>query len=171
MKNCPKAYNSSPLIRRNGLYLLVLLFPVLLMGQVNPPRPMTLTVSTQQSLGFGTFAITGSNGGTVTVSNTGIRTASGDIFLSGNDQSVGVFSIDVAQGTSLYMVNGLTASLIGNNGGNLQLTLGETSPALPYTTTSATTVFQIGGTLTVGPIQNNPPGEYYGTYTLVIVHE
>jgi hypothetical protein len=74
-------------------------------------------------------------------------------------------------GTTLYMANGPTASLSGNHGGEMIMTLGQTYPPLPYTTTSSSTVFQIGGTLTVGPIQNNPPGQYYGTYTLIIVHE
>lgn len=164
-------FPSLSLLVKPLLYLILTASPLFLQGQVNPPRPMSITVSTQQSLNFGSFAITGQNGGTVTVSNTGVRSFSGDIFLSGNSQTCGIFTIDVVSGTSLFMVNGLTATLTGSNGGELVMTLGQTYPALPYTTITSSTVFQIGGTLTVGQLQNNPPGYYYGTYSIIIVHE
>lgn len=145
--------------------------PVIVHGQVHPPRPIILDVSPLQHLNFGAFAITGTNGGTVTISNSGDRTSTGDIFLVGSTYSEGIFTIEVVTGTSLYMMNGPEATLTGSNGGEMTLTLGLTFPSLPHITTFATTEFHFGGTLTVGPISSNPPGDYYGTYEIIINHE
>lgn len=158
------------------MLLLVLLFgfsiTTTLKAQVNPPRPINLTTSSVQSLNFGVFGITGSNGGTVTVSNTGIRTSTGDIFLTGTGYSYGIFTVECIAGTYLHLMSGASAVLTGSNGGQLTMTLGETYPELPYVNNSSTTtVFQIGATLNVGPLQSNPPGEYYGVYEIIINHQ
>lgn len=144
---------------------------MLLNAQVNPPRPINLTSSSVQNLNFGAFAITGSNGGTITISNTGIRTSTGDIFLTGSDYSYGIFTVECIEGTTLFMMNGASAVLTGSNSGQMSITLGETVPLLPYESTSTTTVFQIGATLHIGPLQDNPPGDYYGVYEIIINHE
>lgn len=152
------------------LLILLVLISSGVLAQVNPPRPIDLTASSVQSLNFGVFSITGSNGGTVTVSNTGIRSASGDIFLSGNLHSYGIFTIETIAGTVLYMMNGPTATLTGSNGGQMTMTIGITDPELPCVATSSNMVFRIGATLEVGPLQNNPPGDYYGVYEIIINH-
>ncbi len=153
------------------LTCLFVLTGTLLKAQVNPPRPINLTASSVQNLSFGAFAITGTNGGTITVSNTGIRTSTGDIFLTGNDYSYGIFTVESIEGTTLLLMNGPSYMLTGSNGGNMTITLGETMPPLPYLNTSTTTVFQIGATLHVGPMQDNPPGDYNGVYEIIINHE
>jgi len=153
------------------MIILFLLIGTYLKAQVNPPRPINLTSSSVQNLSFGAFAITGSNGGTITVSNTGIRTSTGDIFLIGSDYSYGIFTVECVEGTTLLLMNGASAVLSGSNGGNMTITLGETNPPLPYLNTSTTTVFQIGATLYVGPMQDNPPGDYNGVYEIIINHE
>jgi hypothetical protein len=159
------------LLRTTLLFLLPAVCPGLLNAQVNPPRPIGLVASSLQSLNFGIFSITGSSGGTVTVSNTGIRSSTGDIFLTGSTHTYGIFTIDVVTGTSLYLMNGPTATLTGSNGGQMTMNLGETYPGFPYTTISSSTVFQIGATLIVGPMNDNPPGDYYGTYEIIINHQ
>jgi hypothetical protein len=145
--------------------------PASLSAQVNPPRPIVFSVSPVQNINFGSFAIIGSGGGTVTISNTGIRTCTGDIFLVGNDYNEGIFALEVFTGTDLYMMNGLSVTLTGSNSGSMEMTLGATDPEMPIKTTSPTTVFHIGGTLVVQPVGNNPPGEYNGTYEIIINHQ
>jgi hypothetical protein len=142
-----------------------------LLAQVNPPRPMTLTVSSVQSMNFGSFAITGVNGGTVTISNIGMRTSAGDLFLTGSGYYEGIFTIDAIIGTSLLLMNGSASILTGSNGGSVTMTLGQTDPELPYTTISPSTIFHQGATLTVGSVSANPPGVYTGTYEIIINHE
>lgn len=169
-QRCLKILSLLPLLK--GIIMLIMIVsPVILMGQVNPPRPITLTVSPVQSLNFGSFCITGTNGGTVTISNTGVRTSSGDVFLANSGYTEGIFTIEVATGTSLVMMNGADATLTGSNGGTMTMTLGQTDPPLPYGTISPTTIFHIGATLNVGPVSNNPPGSYTGTYEIIINHE
>lgn len=140
-------------------------------AQVNPPRPLTLTTQSLQSLNFGPFAITGSGGGTVTVSNSGGRTQSGDVMLVGSGWAYGIFTVEAPVGTSLYLMNSPTATLTGSNGGSMTMTLGQTYPVLPFVSTSAVTEFHVGGTLTVGTAAQNPPGSYSGYYEIIINHE
>jgi hypothetical protein len=157
--------------KKHIILLALLILPAILFAQVNPPRPLSASASPMQGLSFGAFAITGPNGGTVTVSETGMRTSTGDIFLAGNSQSCATFTIETIPGTSLFIDNAETSVLTGSNGGHLTMSLSEIYPTFPYTTLSPTTAVQVGGTLTVGPVQDNPPGAYSGTYTIIIVHE
>jgi hypothetical protein len=153
------------------LLLMLVVGPAMLQAQVNPPRPLTLTISSVQSMNFGSFAITGVNGGTVTISNTGIRTSSGDLFLTNSAYSEGIYTIDAIIGTSLFLMNGPTTTLTGSNGGSMTMTLGQTDPEMPFTTISSSTIFHQGASLTVGSVSANPPGVYTGTYEVIINHE
>lgn len=141
------------------------------LAQVNPPRPLTLTTQSLQSLNFGSFAVTGSGGGTITVSNSGDRSSTGDVFPVGSGVTYGVFTVEAPVGTSLYLMNSPSATLTGSNGGSMEMTLGQTYPVLPLVTTQAVTEFHVGGTLTVGTSGQNPPGSYSGYYEIIINHE
>ncbi|MCX6270587.1 MAG: DUF4402 domain-containing protein [Bacteroidetes bacterium] len=133
-----------------------------------PPIPISLTVSTQQHLDFGSFCITGPTGGTITVSNTGVRTATGDISLIGSSCSVAIFIVEVPVGTSLITVLEPDTKLSSNNGESITLHTGTSEPAFPYTTISGTTEIQVGGTLTVKGSQVNPPGNYRGDFEMIV---
>lgn len=156
------------------LSVMMLAKPSALNAQVNPPRPVTLTVNNLQELDFGTFAVTGATGGTVTVTSAGDRSRSGDIVLIGNSYSCGVFRVNVATGSRLFMFGGLTGMLY-NGSYSMSIDLDQqTFPPLintVFTTLNASTDFYLGATLHAGPPAANPPGTYSGTYEIIINHE
>ncbi len=161
---------------RSGLLFLILVFgPYTIKAQVNPPRPVMLITASMQELDFGSFVISGDAGGTVKVDSDGSRDYTGDIVLVGNNQAYGIIRVEVATGTRLFLFTGLGGNLSDGNGHFMDLTLDqETYPAMMntiYTTTSPSTDFRIGATIHLGSRAANPPGEYMGTYDIIINHE
>ncbi len=161
---------------RYGLLCLILAFGTLtISAQVNPPRPLSISTTSMQELNFGSFALSGDAGGTVVVDSDGSRNYTGDIVLVGNSHAYGIFRIETAIGTRLFLFTGLSGTLTDGNGHTMTITLDkETFPAMMntvYNTTSIYTDFRIGATLHVGSAVANPPGEYTGTYDIIINHE
>jgi hypothetical protein len=172
-----------------GNILLIILYSTLILlifhhkseGQERPPRPIKVFVSPTQGLLFGAFSH-GPSGGTLSVSPSGIRSASGSVIqLSlGYIFSPAIFQVEGIKGTVISITdNSSTAfTLTGSNGGTLTLHLGT-----PQTNTDCGTPFvlnaeaplrmevRIGGTLTVGNSGANPPGNYSGTFTVTFNQE
>lgn len=126
------------------------------------------SVNTIQSLSFGAFA-QGINGGTVTVSGQGIRSATGTVVLFdlGQQYHQALFDVAAPAGTIITITNGPDATLAGSNGGAMTLSLGISSPASPMSADpSGTTRVSIGATLTVGNESASPPGNYSGTFSI-----
>lgn len=140
-----------------------------------PGDPGALTVYNIQNLSFGAFA-QGSSGGTVVVSNTGIRTETGSVVSLnlGAQYYQAIFEIEAPVGTIISISNGPDATLTGSNGGIMILRLGSSYPAVPLSTTVSPlgrTVINIGGTLTVGNPGATPPGNYTGTFFITFNQE
>lgn len=153
----------------------VLLFSLSEKGiaQEPPPRPVEVTVV--NNLGFGAFTH-GAAGGTITVTATGSRSATGTVIPLnlGFSFSAAVFRLVANPGTLITILNGPPVSLPGSNGGSMTLTTGATDPASPFviaTTPPAYTTMTIGGTLTVGNSGSNPPGSYSGTFDITFIQE
>ena len=132
----------------------------------------SLTVTKVQDLSFGAFSLSGSDG-TVTVSNTGSRTASGSITLLNLSTPFyqAIFDVQAPEGYLLTITNGPDVSLTGSRGGSALLHLGDCYPTLPTMTTAAqpTLSINIGGTLTVSG--SSPPGTYTGTFAVTFNYE
>jgi hypothetical protein len=143
-------------------------------AQEMPPRPISVTVSTAQNLSFGNFT-QGALGGTVSVSSSGIRSWTGNIvLLSGSTVSPARFDITANPGTLITIVNGSDVTLNGSNGGTLTLHIGASSTGSPFITTQPRTsvnIVYIGGTLTVGNLASNPPGNYSGTFQVTFIQQ
>ena len=141
----------------------------------NPPRPIEVTVSveTYQQLNFGTFILTGTSG-SVTVSSAGVRSfSSPDFYAPGSMSSTvsaALFNVNAEPGTLITILNGPNARLYGP-GGNLILTIGESSTGSPFITTGISTPVFIGGTLTVGSITATPEGAYTGTFEVTFIQQ
>ncbi len=147
-----------------------------LSAQPRPPRPVVITVNNAQPLAFGAF-VPGSIGGTVTVSpNGGTRSSSGTIILlnMGIVFTPAMFYVRANPGTVISLLTGPASVITGSNGGSLSLQTDGTYPSSPFVTTvpyqQQTTVL-VGGTLTVGNIASNPPGNYSGTIEVTFVQE
>jgi hypothetical protein len=165
------------IIRSYRLLALISLFMVLtvktLMAQEDPPKPVSVNV-TGQNLSFGAFSH-GASGGTVTISSTGSRTATGQVVLLnlGYSFSTALFEIVANPGTVISILNGSDVALSGSNGGSMNLHLGDSDPISPFVVpdTPSPMNLNVGGTLTVGNALSNPPGSYSGTFDIVFIQE
>ena len=138
-------------------------------------QAQSVSVFPTQNLSFGAF-ILGSTGGSVTVAHSGTRSSTGDLFLA----NLGVFffpatmEIQAPAGTIISILNGPNVQLTGSNGGSVTLSLGASSRGSSFTTTVSPpqrTIVNIGGTLSVGPQQNNPAGNYSGTFSITFIEQ
>lgn len=141
-------------------------------AQEMPPRPITITVSLIQNLSFGTFCPF-STGGSVIISSTGSRSATGNIILLSSSFSAALFYIEANPGTLISILNGPDVTLNGSNGGSMILHLGDSSPASPFVIPASTPIqtVQIGGTLIAGSILSNPAGSYNGSFSITFIQE
>jgi hypothetical protein len=144
-------------------------------GQPHPPRPIIVTFNSSQPLAFGAFT-PGLTGGTVIINPGGSRSSTGDIvlFSLGYSFTPAMFYVQANPGTVISILNTPPVTLTGGGGGSMTLQVGGSLPASPFVTTlpwpQQTTVL-IGGTLTVGDIIANPPGNYTGNFTVTFVQE
>ncbi len=144
-------------------------------AQILPPRPIIVTVNHAQPLSFGAFS-PGLTGGTVTVRTDGTRSSTGDIVLFGMGflYTPAMFYIRANPGTVISMLVNPPVTLTGSGGGTLSLQLGETLPGMPFVTSvpwQQQTTLLVGGTLTVGDIVANPPGNYTGTFAITLIQQ
>lgn len=140
-----------------------------------PGDPGGLYVYTLQNMSFGAFAH-GNSGGTITISNTGTRTATGDVvpLNLGVTYNNAIFEIEAPPGAIISILNGPDATLTGSNGGSMTLNIGSSSPVSPFANSLAPpsrTQINIGGTLTVGGSGSAPPGTYTGTIYITFNHD
>lgn len=158
--------------------LVIAFFVIMLSGVANaqelPPRPIVV-VPTAQTLSFGAFT-PGSSGGTVTVSPGSLRSSTGTVIrLSlGFAYSSALFEITANPGTLISILDYPSVVLPGSGGGSMTLTIDSTNPVSPFVTSAIppnTTSLYIGGTLSVGNILVNPPGDYSGTFNITFIQE
>ena len=140
-----------------------------------PPDPAMMAVYTVQNMHFGAFT-QGPIGGTIAISNSGVRTVTGDVI--GLNMGVGyfeaIFDVEAFPGPMISVTNGPNCTLTGSNGGSMTMTLGSCSPGSPFASSvqpPSRTSVHIGGTLTVGPPASNPPGTYSGTFYVTFHQE
>jgi len=154
---------------------LVLICLVLFFFNGLPAASQSLRVITLQNLSFGAFS-QGSNGGSITVSATGSRTATGTVIPLnlGMPYFQAIFEVQDSTGNVVSILNGPDATLTGSNGGTMSLHLGNSDPASPFISAidpPGTTQIRIGGTLTVGNADITPAGNYSGTFYITFNNE
>lgn len=139
-------------------------------AQEKPPRPITVKVSTAQHLNFGTIVPISIAGGSVTVDFDGSPTPSGDILLLHSyDCKSALFIVDSEPGV-LISITYPDPIYLNNGGFSLKMNLGtphiDGQPAAQFIIKNKSTYVYIGGTLTVGSLTANPPGQYIGTFNV-----
>lgn len=140
-----------------------------------PKDPGGISVYTIQNLSFGAFS-RGNNGGTIALSNTGARTATGDLILLslGIQYFYAIFDVESPPNNIISILNGPPAILNGSNGGTITLNIGASNPTSPfinYATPPNRTQVNVGGTLVVGSLASAPPGSYNGVFYLTFNQE
>lgn len=135
-------------------------------------QPTTFTAI--QNLDFGSFFSTGS-GGSITVSNSGVRTAGGNVIpVTSSSYSAAIFrfysgAFKVTL-TSLSYSTSVTLTRAGG-GGTMLLTLTPPNPSGGTSLNKWRSFdYTIGGTLTVGTITANPGGNYSGSFTVTVIY-
>jgi hypothetical protein len=166
-----------PALQRLCAMLLIVYcaIPLRAIGQVQPPKPVSVYVNTAQPLSFGAF-FQGVTGGSVVVYPDGTRSTTGDIIgaAMGYNFSPALFEVEGLPGTLVSIMNGPDVLLTGSNGGHMTLRIGNSSPVSPFIITSnppSRTLISVGGTLTVGPPSMNPSGSYSGTFNIIFIEQ
>jgi len=161
--------------------LIFTLFSISAKAQENPPIPFQIVVNTARNLNFGAFTV-GTGPGSVTINSDGSRTNTGDTYLlnMGSTPSRAIFDVIANPGTLIQIQLQSLNNLTGSNGGEITLKIDSYSTIYDYnigqtfiTTANppfATTVY-VGGTLTLGSLSANPPGQYTGSFTLTFIQE
>jgi hypothetical protein len=172
-------HSVKPMLTRTGWRFLFLLFPLLygttIQAQPTPfPPPKQIQVSAEQDLSFGSFH-TGTTGGTVVVSPSGMRSTTGTVVIAGGVYYAAVFVVELLPGrlVSIQLGPTITMNRIGG-GGSMTMTVGPTDKGLQFVTSGGhpfRNTVMVGGTLHVGNTSANPPGDYSGEFTITFIQE
>lgn len=132
------------------------------------------SISRTQDLAFGGFAA--GSGGTVTISSSGLRTASGDVTLltSGQSSQFSPASFDVtgsAHATySIILPANDTVTLTNAQNNSMSLTSFTSTPSgTGQLSAAGAQIVSVGSTLVVG--NNQQSGSYTGSFTVTVTFQ
>lgn len=145
-------------------------------AQPNLPQ-RTITTTATQAIHFGSFCLTGSGGGTVTVGYDGARSFTGDILLLSISPvaQAAIFDIRLCQGRTVTITYDQPAPLTGNNGGSFNFEVGPTENGISgaefpvISDCNFITTLRVGGTLTIPA--DSPIGTYSGNFSMTFTQE
>jgi hypothetical protein len=155
------------------LFIMGVFFIHINVVSAQPSLPQrSITVQATQAIHFGTFSLTSGVGGTVTVGWNGIRSSTGDVFLSpiAPIHQPAIFEIKLCQGRTVRITYAPTTILTGSNGGSFIMTIGPTekgdnNAVFPIDNNcNFITILRVGGTLTIPG--NSPAGIYTGNFEI-----
>ena len=147
-------------------------------SSAQPSLPQrSITVQATQAIHFGTFSLTSGTGGTVSVGWNGIRSSTGDVFLSpmSPTSQPAIFEIKLCQGRNVRITYPPTTTLTGSNGGSFIMNIGPTEKGGNNTVfpidnnCNFITILRVGGTLTIPG--NSPSGVYTGNFEIIFDQE
>ncbi|WP_298195594.1 DUF4402 domain-containing protein [Novosphingobium sp.] len=130
--------------------------------------PLQITHTSGAALSFGMF--TAGNGGTVSVSQAGAASVTGDIGLvTGGTVSADSFTISggPSRTFTISTSTGNTVAVGGASRANMPLAV--SAPTSGTLSSAGTFALKVGGTLTVAASQ--PAGSYTGTYTVTVTYQ
>ena len=168
------------------LSVLFLLFNSILKGQNNaPPLPQrTATATVTQHLSFGDISLEATSaGGTVTVDYTGSRSSTGDVYLLnlGYPVEQAILEFHLCPGRTVKVLYNPLIQL-SHGSYNMNMAIDRIRVGTTLITASGQNFFsnkgcndthyiEVGGTLTLGNLMANPPGEYTGSFTVTLAQE
>lgn len=117
----------------------------------------------EQDLTFGSFYLSGGTGGTVTVSNTGEWSSTGDVNIIGAGPRPAVYSIVTDSPIPITVeVETLSGTLSNSSGKEMNLEAGETNTELYLIQQGSPLQIFVGGRLEVDAKTASSPGDYNG---------
>lgn len=111
------------------------------------------------ALNFGTF-YSGNSGGTIRISEDGIRTTTGTVIAFNTGEAYSPLTFEM-QSPNMDLTTAFDipdVALTGSNGGSMSFHLDITTPLTRFV--------RFGGVLTVGSTATNPPGIYSGSFVI-----
>ncbi|MFC4871135.1 DUF4402 domain-containing protein [Negadavirga shengliensis] len=134
-----------------------------------------IQVYNEQPLSFGSFIVKDA-GGTVHVSYSAERTATGDIILINQSENFSplVYGIEAPIGTLIHIQNGPDMKMYGDNGGELTVSLGASDKGTSFVSTVAPpdrNLVYIEATISVNSRNITPPGNYAGSVSVTFIQE
>lgn len=129
-------------------------------------RKANISVSLTRGLIFGGF-FTGSTGGSVTVTSSGTRTATGSVVLiPTRPGSQAIFAVTLDRKATVSWTVSSIVNLSNGKGNTLQLTVNDFYPVSPAYLQFGSSNVNVGGTITVGSPAAAPPGDYTGSFSI-----
>jgi len=120
-----------------------------------------LTVFNDQELSFGSFYLLGATGGSLSVSNTGIRTTTVSIQDVNSSFLVSAFTLSTDSLNPINITITSSPTTLSNGvGDSMSLEGGISNPANPVVQSGSPVQVFIGGTITID--SEIPAGDYYG---------
>lgn len=148
--------------------MLTLLLSIVGSGTLFSQPPQYLNVI--QNMNFGTFFPTGS-GGDINISPDGTRSATGGVVLFGGSQPTQAIFELITRGNRKPISFNISNAVLNRVGGGGSMNATIHPPVYNVNNIQNNTPFPInvGGTLHVGSVQDNPPGNYSGTFTFTLI--
>jgi len=150
-------------------YILTILFILVFSMPLNAQLRLTI----DQGLSFGSLYPVGS-GGTVTISDYGERSSTGSIVLFPSTYNECRFTMSTTKKLRTYNITYLTIqspiTMARTGGGSMTLYLNTDGSNSGWSVSQRNSVtLLMGGTLHVGSVTANPPGNYSGSF-LITAH-
>jgi len=146
------------------------ILPILFILVFSMPLNAQVTLRLDQGLNFGSLYPVGS-GGTVTISDDGVRSSTGSVVLFPSTYNASSFTLSTTKRNRTYNVYRLRITspitMTRTGGGSMTLYLNTNGSDAGWSVTQSRSVtLLMGGTLYVGSVTANPPGNYSGSFTI-----
>lgn len=130
--------------------------------------PLQITHTNGAAIGFGAF--TAGTGGTITVTQAGARSATGDVsLLSGGTVAADGFTVSGAGNRAFNIATSASSTVSTGGATPATMALALSAPATGTLSAGGTFALRVGGTLTVAA--NQAAGSYTGTYTVTVTYQ
>ena len=142
---------------------------------IDPKNSRTTSIFTISPISFGTF-YPGKMGGEVYMHPSGMRESTGSVILLPNKTTFmpAIFEIRAPSQTMIQVIYQTEVRLTGNEGGYLIFRPGPVDNGNPFITppnSETGFLLTMGGVLELGPIDQNPSGNYSGSFHITLVNE
>jgi hypothetical protein len=143
-------------------------------GQAFAEVIAALTATETAQMHFGKFS-PGTSGGQVILSPDGVKSVQGSVMTGGGSSSPGRFILTGAPDATFSIQLPVGPVQLVNQGSNQTMTIDEWVSDPPAGNSSGTLAegvqtVNVGATLLVGSIENNPVGMYTGTFSLTFAY-
>ncbi len=160
------------------VFIIIVLVSVSVFGQATLTAtvyteivPLT-TASEIRQLSFGQFTPIG-GGGNIIITPQGTRMSNGSIILTESYVSQGIFSISGTQTNTLSVILPTSPVYIYHQNGVNYIYLDSWTVDMPQggnSTANEDFIVNIGASLRIGPIEDNPIGLYSGNYPIIFFY-